>query len=90
MLASDGAELALDLRRIAGGELAPETLADATALFGLLRYDAGAWCLQPLAASGADGKAIFVGQNGAKLFKKPPKSNAVAILEERASRLLRS
>jgi hypothetical protein len=87
---SDGAELALDLRRTAGSELMPEALTDADALFGLLRYDSGAWSIQPLAAGTAGAKAIFAGQNGAKLFKKPPKNSAVAILEERASRLLRS
>jgi hypothetical protein len=86
---SDGAEIALDMRRSVGGELTAEALAEAGALFGLLRYDAGQWAIQPLAAGTPGGKAIFAGQNGAKLFKKPPKSSAVAILEERASRLLR-
>jgi hypothetical protein len=85
----DGAQIALDMDRIAGAELTPEALAETSALFGLLRYDAGRWALQPLVAGTADGKAIFAGQNGAKLFKKPPKSSAVSILEERASRLLR-
>jgi hypothetical protein len=86
---ADGMEIALDVCWTAGAELTPEALAETSALFGLLRYDAGRWMLQPLAAGTADGKAIFAGQNGAKLFKKPPKSSAVAILEERASRLLR-
>ena len=86
---SDGAEIALDMRRSSGAELTPEALAEASALFGLLRYDAGEWALQPLAAGAPGAKAIFAGQNGAKLFKKPPKSSAVAILEERAGRLLR-
>jgi hypothetical protein len=86
---SDGAEIALDMRRNAGAELTLDELAKTTALFGLLRYDAGQWALQPLAAGASLDKAMFAGQNGAKLFKKPPKNSAVAILEERASRLLR-
>jgi hypothetical protein len=53
-------------------------------LFGLLRYDRGQWIFHALTAGNG-----FVGQIGADLLKKPPKNNTVAILQERASRLLR-
>jgi hypothetical protein len=84
----DGSALPLDARWNAT-QLPDDTLAGSAALFGLLRYDAGRWALQPFSVANRAGKLAFVGQGGAKLLKKPPKLNPVAILEERAGRLLR-
>jgi hypothetical protein len=67
----------------------PETLADSDALFGLLRYNAGQWMIQPLIAGAPKGKFEFAGQAGAELLNKPPKTSTVSILKERSSRLLR-
>ncbi|MEO8611561.1 MAG: hypothetical protein ABI690_26925 [Chloroflexota bacterium] len=83
---NDGTVLPLDTRR---NGLTAESLEATTTLFGLLRYDDGAWSVQPLTAGNAIGKFEFVGQAGAELLKKPPKTNTVSILQERASRLLR-
>jgi hypothetical protein len=69
--------------------LSSEELSGTTHLFGLLRYDQGGWYLQALNAASDIGKRVFVGEAGAELLKKPPKNNTVAILKERASRLLR-
>ncbi|MEC4815451.1 MAG: hypothetical protein SAK29_19555 [Scytonema sp. PMC 1069.18] len=69
-------------------ELNIETIAKSTEIFGLLRFDAGHWAVQPLAAI-ARGKTIFTGQKASHILKTPPKTSAVATLQERASRLLR-
>jgi len=65
-----------------------EIIANSTELFGLLRFNAGRWALQPLAAT-VNGKPLFTGQTAAKILKKPPKNSTISILQERASRLLR-
>jgi hypothetical protein len=83
---NDGTRIALDTRR---NGLSTESLNATTVLFGLLRYDDGVWSVQPLTAGNPIGKFEFVGQAGAELLKKPPKTNTVSILQERASRLLR-
>jgi len=83
---SDGTKIALDIHR-AG--LAPETVAATSTLFGMLRYDGGAWSIQVVSAWSEAGGLGFVGQSGAELLKKPPKSSALTTLQERASRLLR-
>ncbi len=71
-----------------------ELLLQSSQLFGLLRFNAGYWSVQPLAVSTrlAKGKTqIFLsGEGGMMVWKKPPKNNNVAILHERASRLLRA
>lgn len=69
-------------------EIDQAAIAKSTQLFGLLRFDAGQWAVQPLAVAGK-GKPIFTGQTAAKVLKSPPKNNTVGILQERASRLLR-
>jgi hypothetical protein len=69
-------------------EINIETLCKSTEIFGLLRFDAGHWAVQPLAAI-ARGKTIFTGQKASHILKTPPKTSAVATLQERASRLLR-
>ncbi len=74
--------------------LTTDLLVHSHQLFGLLRFDADRWSVQPLAVSTrmTKGKAqtILSGEGGAALLKKPPKHNTVAILRERAGRLLRA
>ncbi len=89
MVDANGLSFKLDERRIQGTEFSGSELEAADRLFGLIRYDAGEWLLQPLAASQAKGKPIFIGKESGKILKKPPKDNTVNILKERASRLLR-
>lgn len=64
--------------------LPSDALAHDGTLFGLLRYERGQWIFDALTAG-----EHFIGQNGAELLKKPPKSSTVSILKERSSRLLR-
>lgn len=73
-------------------ELTPDALSKSTQLFGLLRFDAGQWSLQPLSTRKARGKTklILSGGSASAILKKPPRTNTVAILQERASRLLRA
>ncbi|HYF63101.1 MAG TPA: hypothetical protein VD886_09840 [Herpetosiphonaceae bacterium] len=80
---------ALDLRHAAGTEITAEAVGAAERLFGLLRFDAGAWHLRPLYLSPKKGKAVFIGAESGKILAKAPKGHAVGILKERASRLLR-
>ena len=75
--------------------LAPGDARGSDALFGLLRFDAGIWSLQPLALRGVSGKkgrrkTILSGETGAAVLQEPPKHNAVSTLQERAGRLLRA
>ena len=79
----------LELGLINGTEIDLAVLESAQRLFGLVRYDAGEWLLRPLATSLKKGKPLFIGLENGKVFKKAPKNNAVGILKERASRLLR-
>lgn len=64
-------------------DLTPDHVAKAKRVFGLLRFDGGAWAVQPLRA---DGK--FIGAAAAKHLK-PPKNDPLGQLRERAGRLLR-
>jgi len=66
-----------------------ETLAPTTGVFGLLHYDEGTWVLQPLSADDGGKTFVYVGDAGAAILKKPPKTSTVSVLRERASRLLR-
>jgi len=85
----DGDSLAIATQRISPlSEITQEVLTNSSQIFGLLRFDAGYWAIQPLTVT-VKGKAIFTGQNAAKIRKSPPKTNVVGILQERASRLLR-
>lgn len=74
-------------------EITPETLKKSSQLFGLLRYDAGKWAIQPLSIFALKKKRkpelISTGMSGHAILKKPPRNNTVSILKERASRLLR-
>lgn len=65
-----------------------EAIAASSELFGLLRFDAGRWAVQPLVVT-VGKKTIATGQTAAKVLKSPPKTSTVGILQERASRLLR-
>lgn len=63
----------------------------AKSAFGLLRFDAGEWSFQPMVvAKGLKLSAKFTGQTAGKMISKPPKRSSVAMLQERASRLLRA
>ncbi|MEN0064868.1 MAG: hypothetical protein AAGA48_22170, partial [Myxococcota bacterium] len=63
----------------------PPEIVRSTAMVALLRYDAG-WHWQPLA--GREGKNVFGPAEGIAASKKVKKP-ALAVLEERSSRLLR-
>lgn len=68
-------------------------LASADRAFGLLRFDAGAWQLQPLIARAqVKGKPSYLGPqdsiNAAKKIKK--NASTLGVLQERASKLLRA
>lgn len=65
-----------------------KTLGQAKDMIGLLRYDAGQFAIQPLLVRGKGNGHVCAGQSlGARLSKS--KNDALDILKERASRLLR-
>jgi hypothetical protein len=85
----DGATLRVATERISAiSELQPAQVAGSAALFGLLRFDGGAWAVQPLAVAGSKGPA-FTGSGAAEPPKTGKKKPTLAILRERAGRLLR-
>ncbi len=94
-----GLEIAVDTDRIpAASPLTARAVAASTACIGLLRWDAGAYLLQPLAVeTRVKGKTVAVhagawaGGTADKLGAKAEKAatDAVAVLRERAGRLLR-
>jgi hypothetical protein len=92
----DLAAVTLDTTRLpACGPLTPEVVAAATACIGLLRWDDGAWTVQPLGVQ-ATVKKKQVGVHTADWALGPadPKlakaaGEAVEVLRERAGRLLR-
>ncbi len=65
-----------------------ENLVKSTQMFGLLRFDAGYWSIQPLFIT-IKSKRICPSQPAIEILNKPPDTNKIAILQERASRLLR-
>jgi hypothetical protein len=83
-------KLPIAIRRISSGsELQLSHIETSKSLFGLLRFDGGQWEIQPLAVV-TDGKKpelLFTG--GAASAARGKKSPVLAILRERASRLLR-
>ncbi|MFI1191189.1 hypothetical protein [Streptomyces californicus] len=95
-----GRLLAVDTDRMpAAGPLTPEAVAGSHACLGLLRWDAGAFLLQPLAVeTTARKKAVAVhagawaGGTDDKAGVRAEKAatDAVAVLRERAGRLLRT
>ncbi|GID13049.1 hypothetical protein [Actinocatenispora rupis] len=95
----DGRALPFDTDRLPGcGPLTPELVAASTACIGLLRWDAGGWRVQPLAVrTTVKRKPATVatadwaqGPTDPKVAKAEARNDAVAVLRERAGRLLRS
>lgn len=94
-----GTALAVDATRVpAAGPLTPEAVAASTACIALLRWDAGAFRVQPLAVRTAVRKKAVAVHAGAwaagttdKLGAKAEKAatDAVAVLRERSGKLLR-
>jgi hypothetical protein len=92
-----GHRLAVDTDRVpAAGPLTPEAVAASGACIGLLRWDAGSFSVQPLAVETTGRKAAVhagewaggaTGKTGVKAEKAA--TDAVAVLRERAGRLLR-
>jgi hypothetical protein len=92
-----GHRLAVDTDRIpAAGPLTPEAVAASGACIGLLRWDAGAFSVQPLAVETTGRKAAVhagewaggaTGTTGVKAEKAA--TDAISVLRERAGRLLR-
>jgi hypothetical protein len=95
----DGNTLTVDLERLPGcGPLTPALVAASSACIGLVRWDAGRWTLQPLAvqatvkrkAVAAHGGDWALGPTDPKVVKAEARAgDAVAVLRERAGRLLR-
>ncbi|MEU8799477.1 hypothetical protein [Spirillospora sp. NPDC048819] len=94
----DGRSLGIDLDRLpASGPLTPELVAASSACIGLVRWD-GQWRVQPLAVQATVKKKPVEAHNGdwalgptdPKVVKAEARSgDAVAVLRERAGRLLR-
>lgn len=94
-----GERLAVDLDRLPpSGPLSPQLVKASTACIGLLRWDAGQWTLQPLAVRATvkkqpvevHGGDWALGPTDPKVVKAEARSgDAVAVLSERAGRLLR-
>ncbi|MGP3910055.1 hypothetical protein [Nonomuraea sp. 10N515B] len=94
-----GNTITLDLDRLPSSTpLTPELVAASSACIGLLRWDGGRWLLQPLAVQATVKKkpvAVHTGNwamgpTDPKVVKAEAKSgDAVAVLRERAGRLLR-
>ncbi|UBU15961.1 hypothetical protein [Nonomuraea gerenzanensis] len=94
-----GNKLALDLDRLpSAGPLTPGLVKASTACIGLVRWDGGQWMLQPLAVQAAVKKQPVAAHNGdwalgptdPKVAKAETKNgDVVAVLRERAGRLLR-
>ncbi|MFD3660875.1 hypothetical protein ACFWVF_09770 [Streptomyces sp. NPDC058659] len=94
-----GHRLAVDTDRVpAAGPLTPETVAASGACIGLLRWDAGAFVLQPLAVETTVRKktvAVHAGAwaggttDKAGVRAEKAATDSVAVLRERAGRLLR-
>ncbi|MGC9666012.1 hypothetical protein ACNTMW_05575 [Planosporangium sp. 12N6] len=95
----DGRTLTVDVDRLpACGPLTPELVAASAACLGLVRWDAGRWSVQPLAVQATVKRAVVgvhtgdwaQGARDPKVVKAQAKTgDAVAVLRERAGRLLR-
>ncbi|HEX5597042.1 MAG TPA: hypothetical protein VFX61_13655 [Micromonosporaceae bacterium] len=95
----DGQTIAVDFDRLPTcGPLTPKLVAASTACLGLVRWDAGRWSLQPLAVQAKVKRAVVGVHNGdwaqgptdPKVVKAEARAgDAVAVLRERAGRLLR-
>ncbi|MBH0776497.1 hypothetical protein [Nocardia bovistercoris] len=99
VLELDGGRVPIETDRLPDcGPLTPALVADSTACIGLLRWDVGGWSLRPLAIQRTVKGATVQVHNGdwaqgptdAKIAKALAKSgDSVAVLRERAGRLLR-
>ncbi|MEU8828113.1 hypothetical protein [Streptomyces sp. NPDC048636] len=99
VLELDGTTLPFDLERLPGcGPLTPALVAASAACIGLLRWGGDRWALQPLAVQATvkrkktdvHGGAWAMGITDPKLAKADARAgDAVAVLRERAGRLLR-
>ncbi|MEU5911820.1 hypothetical protein [Micromonospora sp. NPDC047527] len=95
----DGERVTLAVNRLpAAGPLTAELVASASACLGLLRWDDGRWQLQPLAVRATVKRRVVQAHNGdwacgvtdPKIAKEEARAgDAVAVLRERAGRLLR-
>jgi hypothetical protein len=95
----DGNPLAVELDRLPScGPLTPERVASSSACLGLMRWDGGRWRLQPLAVQASAKRSRTALHNGdwalghtdPEVAKAEAKAgDAVAVLRERAGRLLR-
>ncbi|WP_219470167.1 hypothetical protein [Nonomuraea rhizosphaerae] len=95
----DGARLTVDVERLPTcGPLTPELVRGSESCIGLVRWDGGRWLLQPLAVQGTVKKKPVTAHNGdwaegatdPKVAKAEARNgDAVAVLRERAGRLLR-
>jgi hypothetical protein len=91
-LGIDGIELPLAVARLgSASELTTEHVGNSSALVGLLRFDSGHWSVQPLAVAldGKKGGVEYTGSGAAEAIAPRKKGDVLAILRERASRLLR-
>ncbi|MEU8175005.1 hypothetical protein AB0C14_19170 [Microbispora hainanensis] len=94
-----GTLLAVDTQRLPDcGPLTPKLVAASSACVGLMRWDGGRWTLQPLAVQAkVKREAVVVATGDWALGPTDPKAakaearaaDAVAVLQERAGRLLR-
>ncbi|MDR8408005.1 hypothetical protein MTP10_04580 [Nonomuraea sp. 3-1Str] len=95
----DGHPIALDTDRLPScGPLTPQLVAASTACVGLMRWDGGRWSVQPLAVQAmVKRKPVEAGNGDWALGPTDPKvvkavakaGDVVAVLQERAGRLLR-
>jgi hypothetical protein len=88
----DGFKLPLATTRLSSAaELTIDHVAASTALLGLLRFDSGHWSVQPLAVTigGKKERCEYVGSEAIAALVPRKKGDVLAILQERASRLLR-
>ncbi|MFC3999383.1 hypothetical protein ACFOVU_25960 [Nocardiopsis sediminis] len=94
----DGVELPVDTGRLpAAGPLTAKLVAASSACIGLMRWDAGGWALQPLGVQTTVKRQPTVLHNGdwalgptdPKVAKAEARNDALAVLQERAGRLLR-
>ncbi|MEV4490235.1 hypothetical protein AB0K04_08995 [Micromonospora coxensis] len=95
----DGQRIALAVDRLPScGPVTPELVAASSACIGLARWDAGRWLVQPLAVRSTVKRKVVEVHNGdwaggvtdPKVAKAEAKAgDAVAVLRERAGRLLR-
>jgi hypothetical protein len=88
----DGASLRVAKERLSNAsEMASVDFGKVQSLFGLIGFDRGVWGVEPLAVvtSGKKSETIFVGRDAIKSLAKS-KNDVLAVLQERASKLLRA